>query len=300
MDECLNTINIWAISAYNISVYVRKSTNQDDVFGCVIDVMALIMDRDSSSLVRTLKYMLETYPCNHSQILFQSSDDVQSYEIAMTINDMIPFLCKIPGRECRYRLYRYAEPLLKYLNGDQFLIQTILQEKNNEDQMIFQKIKRKVEDTCERRNKIMRMREFELFIYDQTQFPDNYTPSEMYTKTIEAMREEFYKTEEETNDIEIVNELRKDAVESFMYIEEAKKLKKTDEITFLQVIQEMGYVDDFFKRIKCYDEGEYMKRSKGHKMISKKGKEQAYIYTRDDLDDMREIVKRVFERDSLI
>jgi hypothetical protein len=79
-----------------------------------------------------------------------------------------------------------------------------------------------------------------------------------------------------------------------MYVEEASKLKKTDEITFNQVIVDLGYEDDFFKRIKCYEYGGDMKKSKGHKRISKKGRDSIYVYTDEDLYEMREIVKRVY------
>ena len=68
MDECTNSINVWSISAYNISSYIRKNGK----FACVIDVMALVMDREPRCLVQTLKYMLDTYPCRHSQLIFKN------------------------------------------------------------------------------------------------------------------------------------------------------------------------------------------------------------------------------------
>ena len=290
MDEYLKSINVWAISNYNISSYIRKNGK----FACVLDVMALVMDREPFCLVQTLKYMLETYPCNHSQVSFPCNDPTsRDKEIGMQVEDLIPFLCRIPGRESRYRLYRYAEPLLKYLEGDQFLIQYIIDCKDQEDENIIKTTKRKC-TSGNYKSKIAKMREFELYIHEQTQFPSGYEPSAQFYVEIEEIKENFYGKQEVELDATVVNDMRKEEVENFMYIEEASKLKRTDEITFNQVIVNLGYEDDFFKRIKCYEYGGEMKKSKGHKRISKKGRDSVYVYTDDDLDEMREIVKRVY------
>ena len=292
MDEYLKSINVWAISSYNISSYIRKSGK----YACVLDVMALVMDRESFSLTHTLAYMLETYPCKHSQIAFTGNDPGSTdKEIGMLVQDLIPFLCRIPGRESRYRLYRYAEPLLKFLEGDQYLVQFIIDAKTEEDEMIYRTTKRK----CSSDNykvKIAKMREFELYIHEQTQFPSGYEPSSQFYIEIEEIKENFYgkRTNEVELDATAVNDMRKEEVESFMYVEEASKLKKTDEITFNQVIQDLGYEDDFFKRIKCYEYGGEVKKSKGHKRVTKKGRDSVYVYTNDDLEDMRGIVRRVY------
>ena len=291
MDEYLKSINVWAISTYNIGSYIRKNGK----FACVLDVMALVMDREPFCLLNTLKYMLDTYPCKHSQVSFPGNDPTsRDKEIGMLVEDLIPFLCRIPGRETRYRLYKYAEPILKYLEGDQFLIQYILNAKEEEDENIIKKTKRKcVDDNY--KCKIRKMREFELYIHEQTQFPCGYEPSPQFFAEIEEIKEKFYGKREVELDTTEVNEIRKEEVENFMYIEEAKKLKKTDEITFNQVIMDLGYEDDFFKRIKCYEYGGEVKKSKGHKRISKKGRDSVYVYTDEDLEDMKEIVKKVYD-----
>ena len=289
MDEYLKTINIWAISSYNISAYVRKTGK----YACVIDAMALVMDRESYTLFNTLKYMLETYPCNHSQISF--SNNPQNKDIAMMVDDLIPFLCKIPGRECRYRLYRYAEPLLKYLEGDQFLLQQIINAKDSEDQRILNSVKRKINHHEDFKSKIAKLRDFEMYVYESTYFPSDWKPSDAFLREIDKIRNDFYSRGDNKLDIEEINEKRKDEVESFMYIEEASKLKKTDEISFGQVIQDLGYEDDFFKRLKCYEYGSDMKEKKGHKKICKKGRQCGYIYTDEDIEEMRKIVKNVYE-----
>jgi len=294
MDEYLKTVNVWAISPQNISLYVRKNGK----FACVLDVMALVMDRENYRLIQTLKYMLDKYPCKHSQMSFRGNDGVtENKEIGMQAEDLIPFLCRIPGRESRFRLYKYAESILKYLDGDQFLIQYIIDSREKEDEKIIQTTKRRaISDNF--RTKIAKMREFELFMHEQTQFPCGCQPSDHFYTQIDKIKEEFYQVgqeEKEEMDVTLVNEMRKEEVESFMYVEEAKKLKLTDEITFNQVIQDLGYEDDFFKRIKCIDIGGEMKREKGHKMLTKKGKNEfAYTYTKEDLDEMKEIVKRVY------
>ena len=90
-----------------------------------------------------------------------------------------------------------------------------------------------------------------------------------------------------------MNEQRKEEVENFMYIEEASKLKRTDEISFNQVIVDMGYEDDFFKRIKCYEFGGEMKKAKGHRKLAKKGK-SGYLYTEEDIEEMINIVNKVY------
>ena len=291
MDEYLKTINVWAISSYNISSYVRKCGK----YACVIDVMALIMDREPHCLIQTLKYMLETYPCRHSQVKFPSNNDASTkeIEIGMTIEDLIPFLCNIPGRECRYRLYRYAEPILKYLDGDQFLVKCIVDSKEKEDENIIRSTKRK----CSNENyksKIAKLREFELYLHENTCFPVDYVASDEFYQAVNKIKETFYSTDEDDLEIDKVNEMRKEQVENFMYIEETSKLKKTDEITFNQVIKDLGYEDDFFKRIKCYELGGTMKEKKGHRKIAKKGK-SGYIFTMDDLEEMKEIVKEVYK-----
>ena len=262
MDEYLKSINVWAISSHNISSYIRKNGK----YACVLDVMALVMDREPFCLVQTLKYMLDTYPCKHSQISFPGCDPASTdKEIGMQVENLIPFLCHIPGRDCRYRLYKYAESLLKYLEGDQFLIQHIINAKEEEDENIMRNTKRKC-TTDNYKTKISKMREFELYLYEQTQFPKGYEPSAQFFTEIEQIKDNFYGKQEVELDVTVVNDMRKEEVESFMYIEEATKLKKTDEITFNQVIVDMGYEDDFFKRIKCYEYGGDMKKSKGHKI----------------------------------
>ena len=291
MDEYLKSINVWAISSHNISSYIRKSGK----FACVLDVMGLIMDREWFTLTRTLVYMLETFPCKHSQIVFTGHDcGSTDSEVGMVIEDLIPFLCRIPGRETRYRLYRYAEPLLKYLDGDQFLLQYIINAKNEEDDVIIRTAKRK----CSSENykvKIAKMREFELYIHEQTKFPNGYEPSAQFYNEVEHIKDKFYgKHEEKELDASAVNDMRKDEVENFMYVEEATKLKRTDEITFNQVIHDLGYEDDFYRRLKCYEYGGDMKKNKGHKRVTKKGRDSVYVYTDEDLDEMRDIVKRVY------
>ena len=290
MDEYLKSINVWAISKYNIASYIRKSGK----FACVLDVMALIMDRETYCLINTLKYMLEAYPCKHSQISFPGIEVGSSdKEIGMQVEDLIPFLCQIPGKETRYRLYKYAEPILKYLEGDQFLIQHIINAREEEDENIIRSTKRK--HTNENyKSKIAKLREFELYIHEQTRFPNGYEPSPQFYSEIEEIKDKFYGKRDVELDVTIVNDMRKEEVENFMYIEEASKLKKTDEITFNQVISALGYEDDFFKRIKCYEYGGEMKQSKGHKRISKKGRDSVYMYTDEDIDEMKEIVKKVY------
>lgn len=290
MDEYLKTVNVWAISFHNISAYIRKNGKH----ACVIDVMALIMDREPYTLNQTLKYMLDTYPCPHSQVDF-SNGSFSDKEIGMKVEDLVPFLCNVPGRDSLYRFYRYAEALLKYLDGDQFLIQIILNARNQEDERIFQTINKRKHGNDDYKTKIKRMRDFELFIQENTNFPDGYSPSNEYFAQIEEIKKSFYNLNfDESIEMVSVNEKRKEEVENFMYIEEATKLKKTDEITFKQVILSLGYEDDFFKRIKCYEHGDEKKAQKGHKKIAKKGREAAYIFTSDDLGDMREIVHRVY------
>lgn len=295
MDEYLKTINVWAISNQNIASYVRKN----EKFACVIDAMALIMDRESYLLVDSLKYMLGTYPCKHLKVSFPKQDspykNMEEIGIGMECDDLIQFLCKIPGRECRYRLYRYAEPLIRYLNGDQFLVNVILQSKENEDNFVLQRSKRKIQFT-NYEEKIKKLRDFELFICDNSKFPDDYCASAQFREQIEKIKNEFYIKfdDDRTEDFTEVNDMRKIEVENFMYIQEASKLKKTDEITFSQVICDMGLEDDFFKRMACYRIGGEMKEQKGHRKIAKKGSNSQYIFTKDDLEDMKKIVKRVF------
>ena len=294
MDEYLKSINVWAISSYNISSYIRKEGRH----ACVLDALALIMDREPCSLVRTLQYMLDTYPCSHQQISF-SNGDIKEKEIGMEVEELIPFLCKIPGRDSRYRLYKYSDAILKYLDGDHFLVQYIIDAKDNEDNSILRSTKRKHE-YVDYKNKISKMREFELFIHESTQFPPGYEPSGNFYYEINVAREKFYSNVQEVGDFSSINEMRKQEVDSFMYIEEAKRLKKTDELSFNQVISELGFEDDFFKRIKCYEIGGEMKQKKGHKIIQKKGRKPGYLYTTDDLDEMREIVKKVYNEYSII
>jgi predicted DNA-binding ArsR family transcriptional regulator len=212
----------------------------------------------------------------------------------MTVDDLIPFLCRIPGRECRYRLYRYSEPILKYLDGDQFLVRYIIDAKEGEDEKIMRSTKRKA-TYDEYKVKVARIRDFEMFIHQNTNFPEGYKPSSQFSDKINEIKMEFYGRNEKDLDINLINEMRKEEVENFMYIEEVSKLKKTDEINFNQVIRDLGYDDDFFRRIKCYEYGGDMKNNKGHKKVTKRGRHKMeYIYTEEDLDEMKEIVRRVY------
>lgn len=291
MDEYLKSINVWAISQYNISSYVRKKDSQ----ACVLDAMALVMDRESYLLLDALRYMLDTYPHTHQQIYFQKQDDNMELQIGMTCENLIRFLCNIPGKECRYRLYRYSEALIKYLEGDHFLINVIINSKESEDTCIMKKCqqKRKAESYKE---KICRFREFEMYMYEKTQFPGNHEPSKEFIEEMDKIKKNFYQCPDTSESLDFVevNEMRKIEVENFMYIQEASKLKKTDEVNFSQIITDMGYKDDFFKRMKCFEYGEAMKENKGHKKVARKGTESKYLFTLDDIDDMKLIVAKVY------
>tara|TARA_B100001287_G_C22618866_1_gene498991 strand:+ start:83 stop:952 length:870 start_codon:yes stop_codon:yes gene_type:complete len=284
MEEYLKTVNLSAISCHNISCYVKKKEG----FACVLDVMALVMDREPWRLIPTLKYMIEHYQCNYKNISFSDEE----HEIGMKVDDLIPFLCHIPGRDCKYRLYKYSDVLLKYLDGNQFWINYIIENREKEDSLIWNTIKRTSihEDY---RSKIKKIRDFELFVKDNITFPDNYTASSEFYNEIDVIRKEFYSQKIAKDNQKCINELRHQEINKFAYVENANKLKTTDEISFNQVIYDLGYQDDFFKRIKCFEYGSEMKEKKGHKMINKKG-ESVYIYTREDLDDMIQIVHRVY------
>ena len=292
MDEFLKCINVYAISSYNISSYIRKNGK----YACVLDAMALITDREPCCLVKTLSYMLENYPCPNLQVTFSNGDGLKEKEIGMHAEALIDFLCHLPGRDSRYRLYKYSDAILKYLDGDPFLVNKIIEARQNEDDKITKSMKRKHSNTDDYKKKIAKIREFEMFIQENTTFQESYTPSPYFHEEVNRVIHEFYSNqeEEEEGDFRAINEIRREEVESFMYIEEARRLKRTDEISFNQVIAELGFEDDFFRRIKCYELGGQMKEKKGHKPVAKKGKKAAYIYTKDDLDEMREIVKNVY------
>ena len=71
------------------------------------------------------------------------------------------------------------------------------------------------------------------------------------------------------------------------------KQKDVDEITFSQVISDLGYEDDFFLRMKCYEKGAEIKLSNGQ-TTNRKGKYSVYSYKKEDYDIMKQIVQSLF------
>lgn len=300
-EEC--KINIQNITSFNISSYVRRN----DKLGCVIDVMALVLDREAYSLTETLKILLDKFPSEHVQVDFESTNDCRCFskEIGMECDELIKFVSKIPGGDCKYRLYRYAEPIIQHLNGTNLSIQHILESKHEEEYIL----KTEISATMRKRplnfdyvGKLKRVRQFEDLIAEHTSF-ENYNPSEEFIAYTKNMIREFYtniQVPETQSNFEIINQMRKEEFETYQYTNETAKIRKSDEITWSQVIRELGYKDEFFIRSECAKAGSNMKRRKGHKKVAKRGRESVYIYTAEDLEEMKQIVQNVYTQYSKV
>tara|TARA_Y100000361_G_scaffold154345_1_gene179804 strand:- start:2340 stop:3206 length:867 start_codon:yes stop_codon:yes gene_type:complete len=284
-------VNVQNITSYNISSYIRKN----DKHACVIDAMALVLDRETYVLTDTLRYMLEKYDVKHAQLDFECTNDPRKInkEIGMQCDDLLLFLSKIPGHDCKYRLYRYAESIVSYMSGNNTSIDHVLRSSDKEKLCIQHTLKRKLEND-DYIGEIKRIRDFELCLAENTTFA-NYTPSEHFTERIKEITKKFYETKHtEITDYTQINELREEEMESFLYVQETSKIKKTEEITWSQVIRSQGYDDDFYKRMECARRGSIMKYKKGHVKVSKRGRESVFIYTDADLKEMKSIVNDVF------
>jgi hypothetical protein len=168
--------------------------------------------------------------------------------------------------------------------------------KDIEDNNFIRTVKRQKIDE-DYKSKILKLRDFELFLYENTRFPQGYAPTIQFENEINNIREKFYSSDSKVDiDVEIINEMKQEEVENYMYIEEALKSRKTDEVTFNQIIEDLGYEDDFFKRIRCLERGCSMKIKKGHKKIAKKGKKPEFLYTYEDVEDMKKIVTEVYSQ----
>jgi len=295
IDEFLGNVIVDNITPDNVGSYIRKDA---DDYANLLDAMLLITRRDIDICENAISHLSTQSGILPVSRMFHGDD----YP-ALKCKELILFLNEIPGRDALYRLYRYSESIIIYLNGEIVDAQPVnLKRENNERDIISLTNPRKRRHTDIFASKIRsldkmidkyeivhdRMDKFYSISDANNSFTDHF-----YAKCFDIL--ETTETSSESSDSEYVNVERRRAVNEAIIKTESNRCHGTNELTWTRVVEELGYEKFTWRQMMdCGRMGADMKRANGESKSSKyKGKREQFVYYESDREGMTEIIKQV-------
>ena len=137
LDEYLGNITVDNITSKNIDHYIRKDK---DNHGCFIDAIALLTQRNKYDCADIESILLSRMNLEGKDLLYNFENENL---VGLTCETIITSLLLLPGRECLYRLYKYGDVLVRYLEGNLFILDKINLRVEHRDEELRKLITRK-------------------------------------------------------------------------------------------------------------------------------------------------------------
>lgn len=277
MDEYLGNITYDNITETNIHHYVERVEDSGILMANVKDCISLISDTSDATVVMDV---------------FQKIANGNGY---MNSSDLITCLCKIPGRASLYRLYRYSDVLIKYLNGSPMETEAVLRAMDLNAERVQSLVKVKndpvqiLNSTLEGCRKICPIiKEFEEF---SKYIPD----SDRKRKYVETFYENVYETlfQETDKSSEYINQQRKKRVKEAILLKDVTRCNGSRQITWTDIIHEMGMPNTRNLRTECGRLAVKNRRENGIELVKTSNR---YLYSLDDKDWMMNIAREAFRK----
>jgi hypothetical protein len=301
-DEFLGNIVVDNITRDNINIYIRKDR---DNYASVVDAIVLLTQRPREICADVIPILFELADFRASVRTFEDFP-----EPALRCDDLINLLLHLPGRECLFRLHRYCEHLIAYLDGDIMLAGKIDNRRNRFENEINsalhpprKRCKYSFANKLEELDKIVEKhaqvaKRLEKFSKSIGSYPEDGTKQELlefFTKKCIACINEEETSSEDSNNATTINEERRKTIEDAMKKSNSKRVHGVDEVKWTDIIVQMGYRPEWQLTRMCGKLGAKMKRENGEtKGSSFGGRCEKFVYYESDLPKMQEIIDNVY------
>mgnify|MGYP001171592413 CR=1 FL=1 len=308
VDEYFGNITFENITRENISAYIRKD---GDNFGCLLDCLSLILLRPKNECIEVQKAIANRM---YSVDFRQFKEDINMPALALQCSELLDALLMLPGREALFRLYRYVDVLIYYLDASPLLASKVNLTKEVRDNEISTLVRQKrprfdgKSEKIRKLNKICREKiEYLNAISSVEQVFNDREKFGVRNADFHALKKQFYDEvyaidlclESSSEDTELcpqkVNAERKN--EALRHKERAanKRRRGLNEVTWTSLISSLGFENRWRERLECGKLGAKYKQSVGdNKEVDLNSNENKYVYHEKDRQAMEEIVRHVY------